>query len=30
MSILDIFNEIFTIYAVSDGKQEKIKIKNFG
>jgi hypothetical protein len=24
------FNEIFTVCAVSDGKYEKIKIKNFG
>ena len=24
------FNEIFTVYAVSDGEYEKIKIKNFG
>jgi hypothetical protein len=24
------FNEIFTVYAASDGEYEKIKIKNFG
>ena len=28
--LLIFFNEIFTVYAVSDGEYEKIKIKNFG
>ena len=28
--ILIFFNEIFTVYAASDGEYEKIKIKNFG
>ena len=28
--LLIFFNEIFTVYAASDGEYEKIKIKNFG
>jgi hypothetical protein len=28
--LLILFNEIFTVYAASDGEYEKIKIKNFG
>jgi hypothetical protein len=27
---LTFFNEIFTVYAVSGGEYEKMKIKNFG
>ncbi len=28
--LLIFFNEIFTVYAATDGEYEKIKIKNFG